>query len=82
MGPIGFLLRPLPSRPGDIIDLIDSNRENQTKWGERNMLQMKEQDKTSEKEINEIKISNMLEEFKVIDHKDVHWTTDKSGRTP
>ena len=43
---------------------------------------MKEQDKTSEKEINEIKISNMLEEFKVIDHKDVHWTTDKSGRTP
>ena len=43
---------------------------------------MKEQDKTSEKE-KKIKISNMLdEEFKVIDHKDVHWTTEKSGRTP
>lgn len=38
---------------------------------QRNMFQMKEQDKTSEKSLNEMEINNLSDkEFKVNSHKD------------
>lgn len=46
------------------------------------MLQMDKQYKTSEKELNETEIHNMLDkEFKAMIIKDAHWVGDKSEST-
>lgn len=45
--------------------------------GQRNVLQKKEQDKISKKELNEIELSNLPDkDFKVVsnDYKDMHQT--------
>ena len=59
LGPIGHLLhKATPLRPGD----IHRNKHSKAaKMGrQRNMSQMKEQNKTPEKELNKMETSNLL----------------------
>ena len=60
--PIGHLLnKPTSPRFGNVSDLLIHRNEHR-KWGgmrQKNMCQMKEQDITLEKELNEVDISNL-----------------------
>ena len=49
---------------------------------QRNMSQMKEQDKNSEEKVSEVEISNLPDkEFRVINHKYAQGTQGKNGKT-
>lgn len=58
--------RPLLTRPADITDVIERKKNHKVRR-QTNLFQMKEQDKTSQIELNKTKASNLPDkEFKVM----------------
>ena len=70
LGPTGHLHKATPSRPEAIADLRNIQKQTQ-KMKQRNTFRMKEQKETSEKELNEMEISN-LPYVESNGHKDAH----------
>ena len=61
-----FFIRPLFAKTGEIVIFPNRHREVDKMRRERNMPQMKEQDKITARELNEMKVSNIsAREFKI-----------------
>ena len=79
---MAFFIRPLLSRAGDIAHFPTQRsrcRELEKMKRQMNMSQMKEQDKTTAKDLRKIDISN-VHDRQLNNYKDVHWTSGKSEK--